>query len=80
MPGNGQDKLVHAAEVVSQARKRGHIDHSDIAALRQTHTDDELEQVLTWHYATDEGRQEMAKAGMGGREPREVARILVRGR
>lgn len=86
MPGNqgappGQDKKVQRRQdVLARAKGRGHIDHGDIAELRKDHTDDELVDVMATHYATPEGQQEMAKSGMGGRDPREVARLVVGGR
>lgn len=66
--------------IKAKALARGHFDHGDVDDLRRDHTDDEITDLLAAHYATPEGQAEMAKAGMGGRDPREVARLVVGGR
>lgn len=89
MPGNqgtppGQDKEAYRAQrravIKAQAVARGHFNHGDIQDLRRDHSDDEISDLLAGHFATPEGQLEMAKAGRGGADPRELARLVMGGR
>jgi hypothetical protein len=70
----------HAADVMARAAGQGHLDNGDIEELRSDHTDDEVVAILVDWYSTPAGQTEMAKAGRGGADPRELAKLLMGGR
>lgn len=77
-------------DVRAQAVAQKHFDAGLIEQLRAGQpaivlpvpglTDDQLVAFLTDHYGTPEGQQEAARSGLGGRDPAEIARLVVGGR
>ncbi len=67
-------------KVLAKIKSRGHVDHGDLDELRKDLNDDEVTDILAAHFRTPEGQTEMAKAGRGGMDPKELARLVVKGR
>jgi hypothetical protein len=74
------DPATHRQQIMDRAAARGRLDYTDIDELGTDHTPDEVTSFVTEWYGTPDGQIEAAKAGKGGADPAELARLVMGGR
>jgi hypothetical protein len=74
------DPATHRQQIKDRAIARGRLAYEDIDELGTDHAPDEVEAFVEEWYGTPEGQNEAAKAGKGGADPAELARLVMGGR